>query len=49
MKAIKIIIEIGYNDECKFLTFKNETVFNAIKNIEKNYKGCLIYNVKTEY
>jgi hypothetical protein len=49
MKATKITIEIGYNNELLFIAFKNESVFKAIKKVEKEYKECLIYSVKTEY
>ncbi len=49
MKANKIIIEIGYNNECIFVTFKNEDVLNAIKKISKQYKDCIIYKLTTEY
>ena len=47
MKATKITIEIGFNNEVKFISFKNEDVFKAVKKVEKEYKGCIIYNLKT--
>jgi hypothetical protein len=49
MKATKITIEIGHNNEWKCVEFKNETVFKVMKKIEKEFKGCIIYSVKTEY
>jgi hypothetical protein len=49
MKAKKITIEIGFENELVFVTFKNEDVYKAIKKVEKEYKGSIIYDVKTEY
>jgi hypothetical protein len=49
MKATKITIEIGHNNEYQVIGFKNESVFKVIKKIEKEFKGCIIYSVKTEY
>jgi hypothetical protein len=49
MKATKITIEIGHNNQYQVIEFKNESVFKVIKKIEKEFKGCIIYSVKTEY
>ncbi len=49
MKASKITIEIGHNNKWQVIEFKNESVFKAMKKIEKQFKGCIIYSVKTEY
>jgi len=49
MKASKIIIEYVFNKELLYKGFVNTTVLNAIKKIEKEFTGCIIYKVVAEY
>jgi hypothetical protein len=49
MKASKIQIEIGHNNELKYVVFKNEDVFKAMKKLQKEYKDCIVYSIKTQY
>jgi hypothetical protein len=49
MKADKITIEIAYQNELVFVSYKNMDVMKAMQKLQKEYKGCLIYSVNTSY
>lgn len=49
MKADKITIEIAYQNELVFVSYKNMDVMKAIQKLQKEYKGCIIYSVNTSY
>jgi len=49
MKATYITIEIGYNMECIFVTYKNISVYSALNKVKKEYKDSIVYSVKAEY
>ena len=47
--ASKITIEIIFNDKIEFVTYKDITVWEAMKKLKKNYGEVYIYELKTEY
>lgn len=49
MKADKITIEIGHENQLVFVTYKNMDVMKAMQKLQKEYKGCIIYSVATNY
>ena len=49
MKASKITIEFSFNNKCEFISFKDITVWDAMKKIKKQYGEVMIYEIKTEY
>ena len=49
MKADKITIEITYENELVFVSYKNMDVMKAMQKLQKEYKGCIIYSVNTSY
>ncbi len=49
MKATSIIIEIALNGKLEFIHYNNVTVWNAFKQLKKQYGEVLIYNIKTDY
>jgi hypothetical protein len=49
MKADKITIEFAFNNKSEFISFKNCTVWDAMKKIKKQYGEVIIYEIKTEY
>jgi hypothetical protein len=48
-EASKVIIEILFDNKIEFITYKNITVWEAMKKIKKNYGEVYIYEIKTEY
>lgn len=48
-EASTITIEIMLNNKIEFITYKNITVWQAMKKLKKNYGEVYIYEIKTEY
>jgi|LakMenEpi03Aug12_release.lakeMendotaPanAssembly.Ray.scaffolds.fasta_scaffold2971226_1 hypothetical protein len=49
MKATKITIEFSHNESIEFFTYKNMTVWSALKYLKKQFGEVLIYNINTQY
>lgn len=49
MKAEKITIQIGHENQLVFVSYKNIDVMKAMQKLQKEYKGCIIYSVDTIY
>jgi len=49
MKAEKITIEIGHENQLVFVTYKNMEVMKAMQKLNKEYKNCIIYALVTTY
>lgn len=49
MKAYKITIEIGHENQLIYVSYSNMDVMKAMQKLQKEYKGCIIYSVKTNY
>lgn len=49
MKAILIEFEIGYNNQCEIISYRNMSFETAYNKLKRLYKDIIIYNVKTEY
>jgi len=49
MKAVYLTVEIGYKDECIFVTYKNISVYAALSKVKKEYKDSIVYSLKAEY
>ncbi len=47
--ASKITIEIMFNDKIEFVTYKDITVWEAMKKLKKSYGEVYIYELKTQY
>ena len=49
MKASKITIEFAFNNKSEFITYKDITVWVAMKKVKKQFGEVIIYEIKTEY
>lgn len=45
----KIIFEIGFNNNCEFITYEKMTYDKAYSKLKKDYKNHIFYSSKVEY